>query len=176
LRSKLGADYSRRLEKALNDFEESKNRERLASAASKSTVRTQVEPPVPQNQPEFRPRDPSLNTSLQSQEGMILNMADDRRSTLTTSVNPRLRPKASSNVASVLPPLVSAVSFFIATNFYELILVSSFTNKADGRTHTDKCVYSTGTFIRTDEGLTNLKRKRKIDRGSHQLSKNPLQL
>lgn len=124
LKSKLGANYARRLEKALNDFE-LKSREKIMSAASKAPppplntlpneptpAQASKSPTVPPQTPsDVRPRDPSLNTSMQSQEGMIVNTGDERRSTLTTTINPRLRPKASSNVSSILLP-VTAVSFW----------------------------------------------------------------
>jgi hypothetical protein len=46
---------------------------------------------------------------MHSNEGMIVNTGDEqRRSTLTTTINPRLRPKASSNVSSIFPPPVTA--------------------------------------------------------------------
>lgn len=120
LRDKLGANYARRLEKALNDFEELKNREKMAAKTpaplnitneTSSQAQSSKSPPIqPQTPSDFRPRDPSLNTSMQSQEGMIVNTGDEqRRSTLTTTINPRLRPKASSNVSGILPPPVTAV-------------------------------------------------------------------
>jgi hypothetical protein len=122
----LGVNYARRLEKALNEFEERQLKSQdKAGTVSKLPIASDVQPP--QIPTDFRPRDPSLNTSMNSQEGMIVNTADERRSTLTTTINPRLRPKASSNVSGILPPPVTAVSFI--NTFDLLILVSSFTYK-----------------------------------------------
>ncbi|KAI6176223.1 Kinase domain protein [Aphelenchoides bicaudatus] len=121
LKSKLGANYARRLEKALNDFEDLKNKEKIEASKAPppplntksidqpSTAQAAKSPTVPPQTPlDFRPRDPSLNISMQSQEGMIVNTGDERRSTLTTTINPRLRPKASSNASGILPPPVTA--------------------------------------------------------------------
>lgn len=82
---------------------------------SSVVVQSNKSPNVPlQTSSDFRPRDPSLNTSMQSQEeGMIVNTSDERRSTLTTTINPRLRPKAYSSVSGILPPPVTAVEFKI---------------------------------------------------------------
>lgn len=80
------------------------NNPNMSQSAAKS-------PPIASQTPsDFRPRDPSLNISIQSQEGMIVNTGDERRSTLTTTINPRLRPKAYSTVSGILPPPVTAVS------------------------------------------------------------------
>jgi hypothetical protein len=141
LKKKLGPNYARRLEQALNDFE-LKSREKIMSATSKAppplttlpneatTSQSSKSPTVaPQTPSDFRPRDPSLNTSMQSQEGMIVNTGDERRSTLTTTINPRLRPKASSNVSRILLPVTAVNPFHIISLYLFIISVSTNANQ-----------------------------------------------
>ncbi|CAD5227263.1 unnamed protein product [Bursaphelenchus xylophilus] len=104
LRGKLGANYARRLEKALNDFEEQK-------------IKGKVQPPKPElkERPAEKAASSPPSDKIQereqvsipvSAEGMIVNTEQDRQNTQTTSVNPRLRPKASTTVGGqFLPPV-----------------------------------------------------------------------
>ncbi|CAD5219926.1 unnamed protein product [Bursaphelenchus okinawaensis] len=105
LRDKLGANYARRLEKALNDFEEQKIKGKVApkpEAVERLVEKAASSPPSDKIQEKDR-YVPSIPVSA---EGMIVNTEQDKQNTQTTSVNPRLRPKASTTVGSqFLPPV-----------------------------------------------------------------------
>ncbi|KAI6200599.1 Kinase domain protein [Aphelenchoides besseyi] len=121
LRDKLGSNYAKRFEKALNEFEETKNREKIANATAKTVTQladsTTISKPSLSNlkhetaRTESQDREAATKTTkYEEMIGVIVNTADEKQSTLTTSVNPRLRPKASSNVSGFIPPPVTAVS------------------------------------------------------------------
>lgn len=123
MREKLGVNYARRFEKAINDFEEQQNREKTQQRQqiaqkvmeqrqpSNLSVRKEVKehssspPSGSDSNSQCTVMEPSV-----SREGVIVNTSEDKHNTYTTSVNPRLRPKASSNVSGQFLPPFGAVS------------------------------------------------------------------
>ncbi|KAI6214304.1 Kinase domain protein [Aphelenchoides besseyi] len=131
LRDKLGSNYAK----------QTKNREKIANATAKTVTHladsTTISKPsasnlkqeVARTEPQER-ESVAKTTKYEEMVGMIVNTADEKQSTLTTSVNPRLRPKASSNVSGFIPPPVTA-SPRVAAKFSDDRLSSNSTQRQE---------------------------------------------